>query len=123
MANNPIMAYIRELARLRGKTLKEVHEAAGVSPNYISRAESGDTQEPSARILVSLVTAVRGQLSHLDTLLKPDSTIEQAVDLATKARAMTDVELEQTISILEKLRDNPKLLDQWIKIGKTLADE
>lgn len=120
---NAVMVYIRELIRLHGLKLKDVQDAAGVAPNYVSRVESGDTKEPSARILIALVSAAKGQLSHLEALLKPEATAKDAERYAAEARAMSDKELEEAVVILRQLRDNPKALDQWLKIGKMLSGD
>lgn len=115
-------AYLRALREAGGITQEELGAAIGVAGNTIYRIEAGQ-QEPKTAQIARILDKLKGKVEHVAALLKPEATTKDAERYAAEARAMTDAELDRAIVVLESLRDNPKALDQWIKIGKMLADD
>jgi transcriptional regulator with XRE-family HTH domain len=54
------ITYIETLAGLRGMTLAEVQDCAGVRQNYWSRLRNRETKVPSVEVAAAFVQAVRG---------------------------------------------------------------
>lgn len=100
MSNTAIVGYIRGLIDAQdGLTIKKVLDTVGVSENYLSRVETGDTTDPSARILNALVLAVRGNLTEATELLNNDNAtaldgrmyaVDRAIDLGLISRDQRD---------------------------------
>ena len=85
MSAQAIGGYFRELVDRRGATQAAISQQIGVAPNYLYRLETGDTQEPSARIIIALVRALRAPLAHVQQLLDdPHATAEQGRALARR---------------------------------------
>lgn len=52
------LPYIRILRALQGLTLRKVADAAGISPSYLMKIETGITPNPSPRVLYRLSLAL-----------------------------------------------------------------
>lgn len=55
---NALGNQLRDVRKLRGKSLKAIAESAGISAAYLQKLEGGDVQNPSPHVLNGLASAL-----------------------------------------------------------------
>lgn len=61
-------AYLHDLRRLRGMTIRTLGTVAGLHHTYVSKLERGDRQAPDPRVVEALATALAATPSQVDQL-------------------------------------------------------
>lgn len=116
-----IRAYIVELRRERHVTIDALADAIDMPRRTYIEWEQGRTKDIKAPFVIRAIRFLHGSIAHLEQLDK--LTAAEASELARRAAAMSDTELDEAIAILERLRDDPPALARWLGYGEALTEE
>jgi transcriptional regulator with XRE-family HTH domain len=140
VSGDSMRAYIRRRRDLLGYTQESLAKALGVPYPTYRDFESGATQELKAGLFARVVDVLNIPIEHIKKLGKLETdtaeagqlagellTQEQVAAIQERARldaaSMSDVELDRTLEMFERLKADPQKYGEWVGYGRRLLEE